>query len=44
MNKTNVLFAIFAITLLSAFSQKPETPKITITGLIIDSNTKEPLE
>ena len=44
MNKTNVLFAIFAITLLSAFSQKPKNPQITITGIIIDSNTKEPLE
>ena len=44
MNKTNVLFAIFAITLLSAFSQKPKTPQITIKGVIIDSNTKEPLE
>ena len=44
MNKTNVLFAIFAITLLSAFSQKPKNPQITIKGVIIDSNTKEPLE
>ena len=32
------------ITFLNVFAQKPETSQITITGVIIDSNTKEPLE
>ena len=44
MYKTSVLFVIFMITLLNVFAQKPETSQITITGIIIDSNTKEPLE
>ena len=30
------------ITFLNVFAQKPETSQITITGVIIDSNTKEP--
>ena len=44
MYKTSVLFVIFMITLLNVFAQKPETSQITITGVIIDSNTEEPLE
>ena len=32
------------ITFLNVFAQKPETSQITITGVIIDSNTEEPLE
>ena len=32
------------ITFLSVFSQKPQNNQISITGNIIDSNTKEPLE
>ncbi len=32
------------ITFLNVFAQKPETYQITITGVIIDSNTEEPLE
>jgi len=44
MNKTNLLFVTFAITFFSVFSQKPQNNQISITGNIIDSNTKEPLE
>ena len=44
MNKTSLFFVTFAITFLSVFSQKPQNNQISITGNIIDSNTKEPLE
>ena len=44
MNKTSLFFVIFTITFLSVFSQKPQNNQISITGNIIDSNTKEPLE
>ena len=44
MNKTSLLFVTFAITFLSVFSQKAQNNQISITGNIIDSNTKEPLE
>ena len=44
MNKTSLFFVAFAITFLSVFSQKPQNNQISITGNIIDSNTKEPLE
>lgn len=44
MNKTSLFFVTFAITFLSVFSQKPQNNQISITGKIIDSNTKEPLE
>ena len=44
MNKTRLFFVIFTITFLSVFSQKPQNNQISITGNIIDSNTKEPLE
>ena len=44
MNKTSFFFVTFAITFLSVFSQKPQNNQISITGNIIDSNTKEPLE
>jgi outer membrane receptor protein involved in Fe transport len=44
MYKTRMLFVIFMITFLNVFAQKPETSQITITGVIIDSNTEEPLE
>ena len=44
MNKTSLFFVAFTITFLSVFSQKPQNNQISITGNIIDSNTKEPLE
>ena len=44
MNKTSLFFVTFTITFLSVFSQKPQNNQISITGNIIDSNTKEPLE
>ena len=44
MNKTSLFFVTFALTFLSVFSQKPQNNQISITGNIIDSNTKEPLE
>ena len=44
MNKTSLFFVTFAITFLSVFSQKPQNNQISITGNIIDSNKKEPLE
>ena len=44
MNKISLFFITFALTFLSVFSQKPQNNQISITGNIIDSNTKEPLE
>ena len=44
MKKTNLFFIIFNLTFFSVFSQKPQNDQISITGKIIDSNTKEPLE
>ena len=44
MKKTNLFFIIFTLTFFSVFSQKPQNDQISITGKIIDSNTKEPLE
>ena len=44
MNKISLFFVTFALTFLSVFSQKPQNNQISITGNIIDSNTKEPLE
>ena len=44
MNKISLFFVTFALTFLSVFSQKPLNNQISITGNIIDSNTKEPLE
>ena len=44
MKKTYLFFIIFTLTFLSVLSQKPQNDQISITGKIIDSNTKEPLE
>ena len=44
MKKTNLFFIIFTLTFFSVFSQKPQNDQFSITGKIIDSNTKEPLE
>ena len=44
MKKTNLFFIIFTLIFFSVFSQKPQNDQISITGKIIDSNTKEPLE
>tara|TARA_B100000787_G_scaffold170262_1_gene165376 strand:- start:258 stop:2738 length:2481 start_codon:yes stop_codon:yes gene_type:complete len=44
MNKTIVFLVIFTVSFLGVFAQKPSTSQFTITGKIIDSNTKEPLE
>ena len=44
MKKTYLFFIIFTLTFLSVLSQKPQNDQISITGKIIDLNTKEPLE
>ena len=44
MSKANFLIVMFVITFFNAFGQKPQNPQIFISGIIIDSETKEPLE
>ena len=44
MNKLNFFLVVFGITIISVFAQKSPAPQVTITGKIIDTKTKEPLE
>ena len=44
MNKASFLIVMFLITFFNAFGQKPQNSQIFISGIIIDSETKEPLE
>jgi len=44
MSKANFLIVMFVITFFNAFGQKPQNSQIFISGIIIDSETKEPLE
>ena len=44
MSKANFLIVMFVITFFNAFGQKPQNSQIFISGIIIGSETKEPLE
>ena len=44
MNKASFIIVMFVITVFNAFGQKPQNSQIFISGIIIDSETKEHLE
>ncbi|GAA4882514.1 outer membrane beta-barrel family protein [Flaviramulus aquimarinus] len=44
MGKSSLLLILFSLSILFGFAQRPEQKEVTISGLVIDQETKQPLE
>ena len=47
MNKLNLTISLIALAITFSFAQRPQggtAPEVTITGKVIDEETKQPLE